>query len=160
MRMLRTAVHCPPLLLGLAAMLVLAACSPDDAKQRRTGGGGKPCRSAAGNADDASKKPPRSRLDTQQPLDVEGGNALAAPVTYMHATIRARHRMEDKLYIVEAKAAIKAYDAMEGRLPKSLDELQNWLKKDGSGLSVPKRGGKYHYDPKSGDIFIYDPEDE
>jgi len=158
MRRLRTAVRQHLFLLGLAAMLALAACSPGDGKQRRSGGRTTP--PPAGDTNDAGEKPPRSRLDTQKPLDVSGGNALAAPIKYAHATLRARNRTEDKIYIIEAKSAIKMFDVMNGRKPKSLDELEKWLKDEGSTLSIPARGGKYHYYPKTGDIIIYDPEDE
>jgi hypothetical protein len=158
-RLLCTVVPHHLLIVGLVVLLVVPACSPDDAKERRRSGGRRPVPPAE-NGDDDSERPPRSRLDTQKPLNLDGGNVLAAPVKYLHATLRARNRVEDKIYVAEATNAVRTFDVMEGRKPKSLEELEKWLKDEGSALHAPSRGGKYHYDPKTGEIFIYDPEDE
>ncbi|MBL9169281.1 MAG: hypothetical protein JNN07_16190 [Verrucomicrobiales bacterium] len=80
------------------------------------------------------------------------GNPVTAPVDYLGAVNNAQKSANNTLSLVGLKQAIQAYQASEGKLPNSLQDLV-------TAQVIPKlpeapRGMKFSYDAASGDIKV------
>jgi len=74
---------------------------------------------------------------------------IAAPVTYMKAAVDAKGYAERSLDISYLRNEIKQFYALEGRLPRSLKELEHWR---GEPLPGLPNGYTYNYDPNTGKV--------
>ena len=96
-----------------------------------------------------------SSSDTRPaPLDPSksqvSGNPGMAPVDYLGTVAKGKKSAEAKIAINEFTKAIQMFEAMEGRKPKTLDELV----KEGHLAKMPKTpyGMKFTYDAKTGAV--------
>tara|TARA_B100000686_G_C16736033_1_gene943632 strand:+ start:1032 stop:1406 length:375 start_codon:yes stop_codon:yes gene_type:complete len=82
----------------------------------------------------------------------ENSNPLLAPVDYVGAVGRAKNVSEKRINLVNIQNAIKQFQIVEGRYPKSLDELvsEGYYAK----LPDPPKGKRYLYNSKTGQIGI------
>lgn len=69
---------------------------------------------------------------------------------YFDIMIDARHQAKDLVALEPARQCVEAFKALEGRLPKDLDELKN------AGVAPPKppAGKQWSYNPETGEITL------
>ena len=78
-------------------------------------------------------------------------NVVDAPVNYLGAVVQAQKHAEKTIDVTYINQAIQLFQAQEGRLPKSLDELvPNYVGK----LPVPPFGTKLVYDATTGTVKV------
>ena len=70
---------------------------------------------------------------------------------YTGALIDGKHHAEETTAVVVVEQSIKAFQAMEGRLPKSLEELEQWQDAD---LPELPRGRAFRYNAASGELKV------
>ena len=70
---------------------------------------------------------------------------------YTGALIDGKHHAEETTAVVVVEQSIKAFQAMEGRLPKSLEELKNWQDAD---LPELPRGRAFRYNAATGELKV------
>ena len=80
------------------------------------------------------------------------GNPITAPVDYLGAIAKAQHSSVNKLSLLGITQAIQQYQAQEGHLPKTLDDLVT-AKVIGQLPSAPQ-GMKFKYDPTTGNVSV------
>ena len=85
-------------------------------------------------------------------LPVSAGNPLTAPVDYLGAAGKAKRAAEKTVDTVGLNQAIQLFQAQEGRLPKTLDELVS--KRYVSSIPAPPAGMKYDYNPQTGQLRV------
>ena len=79
------------------------------------------------------------------------GNPLTAPVDYLGAVVKAKKVADKTLNNAGFTQAIQMFQAAEGRLPKSLNELvPDYL----HSLPEPPAGMKYDYSPATGQFKV------
>ncbi|MBC8244879.1 MAG: hypothetical protein H8E20_10840 [Verrucomicrobia bacterium] len=80
------------------------------------------------------------------------GNPLTAPVDYIGAVGKAKKVSEKRVNLANIQNAIKQFQAVEGRYPKTLKELVT----EGYFPRAPRppRGMRYVYDPKTGQVGV------
>ena len=82
----------------------------------------------------------------------DSGNPLTAPADYVGAVVQAKKYSEKQIDLAYVNQAIQQFQAGEGRLPKSLDELveEHYLGK------VPDApfGYQINYDPATGIVKV------
>ena len=80
------------------------------------------------------------------------GNPLTAPVDYLGAVAKAKKFAVKSVDIAGLTQAIQSFQAQEGRLPKSLNELvrPEYLPK----LPTPPPGMKFSYNPATGEVKV------
>lgn len=80
------------------------------------------------------------------------GNPLTAPVDYLEAVNKGKKTAENTIDVTSVGTAVQSFLAVEGRLPKDLEELvaTSYLKQ------VPKDryGRKLVYDAKTGKVSV------
>lgn len=94
------------------------------------------------------------KTDPKEPAksSTSGGNPITAPVDYLGAIAKAQKSTTSKLSTLGIQQGIQAYQAQEGHLPKSLDEL---VKAQVIGkLPDPPYGMKFSYDSTSGVVTV------
>ena len=71
------------------------------------------------------------------------------------ALIPAELRVREKLELVQVERALQLYRALNGELPKSLDEFMEQIVK-ANQISLPnlQEGNKYVYDPEKGELLV------
>ncbi len=74
------------------------------------------------------------------------------PLDYVNMAVKQPKRVEKQLRSLAMTQAIQAFQALEGRFPKSLDELKK------SGFEIPPlpKGTQYKYDAKTGKVEVVD----
>jgi len=120
----------------IAALALASGCSkaPQSADKGQTD-------EQAGSEAKEPKKP-------QQAKPEPGG----MPLDYVNTAVKQPKRVAKQLSSLAMTQAVQAYQALEGRLPKSLDEL----KKSGFEIPPPPKGTQYKYDPKTGKVELVD----
>ncbi|MDP7047928.1 MAG: hypothetical protein QF721_00605 [Verrucomicrobiota bacterium] len=80
------------------------------------------------------------------------GNPLTAPVDYIGAVGKAKKSSEKRVNLANIQNAIKQFKAVEGRNPKTLNELvtEGYFPRP----PRPPRGMKYTYNPKTGQVGV------
>lgn len=82
----------------------------------------------------------------------DSGNPMTAPADYVGAVVQAKKYSEKQIDLAYVNQAIQQFQAGEGRLPKSLDELveEHYLGK------VPDApfGYQINYDPATGIVKV------
>jgi hypothetical protein len=80
------------------------------------------------------------------------GNPVTAPVDYLGAVAKAKKAAEKSLDTSAINQAVQLFQAQEGRLPKSLNELvtKQYLR----SLPPPPNGMKYDYNPQTGQVRV------
>ena len=71
---------------------------------------------------------------------------------YLHTVVKQPGRFRDKTTIQAVEQCVKSFWALEGRFPKSLDEVRN----SGYDLPQPPDGAEFTYDPKTGKVGLKD----
>jgi len=109
------------------------------------------------------KEPPPAReqvespaLDAPRPIaepDTPPPPTTAAPETskgYFDVMIDARHQAKDLAALQPARQCVDAFKAIEGRLPRDIDEL----KAAGLALPNPPAGKQWSYDSETGEVNL------
>jgi hypothetical protein len=79
------------------------------------------------------------------------GNPLTAPVDYLGAVAKAKKVADKTVGAAGFNQAIQMFQASEGRLPKTLNELvPDYL----PSLPAPPAGMKYDYNPATGQFKV------
>ncbi len=80
------------------------------------------------------------------------GNPVTAPADYLGAVAKAKKVAEKTVDTAGLQKSIDLFQAQEGRLPNSLNELvgPNYLSK----LPPPPAGMKFDYNPKTGQLKV------
>lgn len=97
--------------------------------------------SASENSKPAPLDPSKSQVS---------GNPAAAPVEYMGTIAKGKKNAEARSAIAEFDKAIQMFEAMEGRKPKTLEELVT--KEHLAKMPKTPYGMKYTYDAKTGKV--------
>jgi hypothetical protein len=92
------------------------------------------------------------KKDASKPETTSSGNPVTAPVDYLGAAAKAKKLAERTVETTGLQKSIDLFQAQEGRLPKSLQELvgPNYL----NALPAPPAGMKFDYSPASGQLKI------
>jgi hypothetical protein len=94
----------------------------------------------------------KASSDAPATNSTSSGNPITAPVDYLGAVAKAQKSTTSKLSMVGITQGIQAYQAQEGHLPKTLNDLVT------AGvigkLPDPPTGMKFNYDPKTGDVTV------
>ena len=77
---------------------------------------------------------------------------VTAPLDYLAAQGQAKRHSEKVISVAQVQSAIQQFQAMEERLPKSLEELvsQHYL----GAVPTPGRGQRFLYDPQTGSLRV------
>jgi hypothetical protein len=94
----------------------------------------------------------KSDPSTPAKSSTSGGNPITAPVDYLGAVANAQKSTSSKLSMVGIQQAIQAYQAQEGHLPKTLNDLVT-AQVMGKLPDAPN-GMKFSYDPKTGEVKV------
>lgn len=104
----------------------------------------------AGCGDSGSKKTTATAATNAEPK-YDTGNPLTAPADYLGAVVQAQKHAEKVIDVSYINQAIQQFNAMEGRLPKDLNELvPNYVGK----MPVPPYGTKLVYDATAGTVKV------
>ncbi|MEI9961880.1 MAG: hypothetical protein WDM76_12335 [Limisphaerales bacterium] len=102
----------------------------------------------AGCGDGGSKKTAQT---TNAPAKYDSGNPITAPVDYLGAVVQAKNHAEKVIDVSYINQAIQMFNASEGRMPKTLQELvPNYVPK----LPETPPGTKLVYDAASGTVKV------
>lgn len=79
-------------------------------------------------------------------------NPVTAPVDYLGAAGQAKRSADKTLGTVGINQAVQSFQAQEGRLPTTLNELvsKNYL----PSLPAPPAGTKFDYNPQTGQVRV------
>jgi hypothetical protein len=80
------------------------------------------------------------------------GNPVTAPVDYLGAVAKAKKAADKTISTAGLNQAIQSFQAQEGRLPASLNELVT--KKYLPSIPPPPAGMKYDYNPQTGTLRL------
>ena len=81
-----------------------------------------------------------------------GDSVLRGPGDYLYtATVTAPRHIKKTVADAYISNEIKQFHALEGRYPKSLQELEKWR---GEPLKPAPGGAEYSYDPKTGELDL------
>ena len=98
----------------------------------------------SGCGNDKSTKP---ATPAKEEPNYNTGNPITAPVDYLGASVQAQKHAEKVIDVSYLNQAIQLFNAQEGRLPKTLDELvPNYVGK----LPTPPFGYRLDYDAATG----------
>jgi hypothetical protein len=80
------------------------------------------------------------------------GNPVTAPVDYLGAVAKAKKAAEKTVDTAGINQAVQLFQAQEGRLPKTLNELvtKQYLR----SLPPPPNGMKYDYNAQTGQVRV------
>ena len=84
--------------------------------------------------------------------NASSGNPLTAPVDYLGAAAKARNLADKTVSTVGLNQAIQLYQAQEGQLPKTLNDLV--AKQYLSSIPPAPAGTKYEYNPQTGAVKV------
>jgi len=92
------------------------------------------------------------KKEGSKPATSSSGNPVTAPVDYLGAAAKANKNAATTVETVGLQKTIDLFQAQEGRLPKSLQELvgPNYL----NALPAPPAGMKFDYSPATGQLKI------
>jgi len=90
---------------------------------------------------------PESELDMRETMPVQG-----EAKGYLHRVVRTKTLAEVELGIISVEHSIAAFNAFQGRLPHSLEELE------ANGYTLPELppGKAFRYLPASGKVWVAD----
>ena len=84
--------------------------------------------------------------------NASSGNPITTPVDYLGAAAKAKHTADKTLSTVGINQAIQLYQAQEGQLPKTLNDLV--AKQYLPSIPPPPSGMKYDYNPQTGAVKV------
>lgn len=90
---------------------------------------------------------PEPQLDMSETVPVQG-----EAKGYLHKVVRTQPLAQVELGIISVEQSVAAFNAIHGRLPNSLDELQA----DGYSLPELPRGKAFRYLPGTGKVWVAD----
>jgi len=109
----------------------------------------------AGNAP-AANRAAQSSQPAKAQTSSSGGSSLSKtlresdPTRYLDVTVSAPGKARSKMSLISVQQALKAFQAVEGRWPKSIQELRD----NGYNIPNPPPGMKYNYDPNTGKVSL------
>jgi hypothetical protein len=137
--------------LALACALVAAGCGgdePEPAKPKVVVVQEKP---DAPPAQDQAPKPPPAGAAPKKERE-PGNSILHAPGDYMRTvTVTVPRRAKRDINTATVGHEIQQFNALEGRYPMSLKELEQWR---GSPLPACPHGYAYKYDSNTGELSV------
>ena len=86
------------------------------------------------------------------PATNASGNPLTAPVDYLGAAAKAKRTADKTVGTLGINQAIQLYQAQEGQLPKTLNDLV--AKQYLPGIPAAPAGMKYDYNPQTGAVKL------
>ncbi len=133
-----------------AALLAWTGCSCKESEPKeevvRVQGAPQP------GAQDAGQQPAGQQAAPRAPERRRGESILQAPGDYMYGvTVTAPRQARKTLDTAYIQNEVNQFNAMEGRYPKSLDELVQWR---GAPLPETPSGYVYKYDPATGKLEV------
>ena len=84
--------------------------------------------------------------------NASSGNPLTAPVDYLGAAAKAKNLADKTVSTVGMSQAIQLYQAQEGQLPKTLNDLV--AKQYLPSIPPAPAGMKYDYNPQTGAVKV------
>jgi hypothetical protein len=84
--------------------------------------------------------------------NASSGNPVTAPVDYLGAAAKAKKLADKTVSTVSLSQAIQLYQAQEGQLPKTLNDLV--AKQYLPSIPPPPAGMKYDYNPQTGALKL------
>ena len=84
--------------------------------------------------------------------NASSGNPVTAPVDYLGAAAKAKKLADKTVSTVGISQAIQLYQAQEGHLPKTLNDLVT--KQYLPSIPPPPAGMKYDYNPQTGAVKV------
>jgi len=84
--------------------------------------------------------------------NASSGNPLTAPVDYLGAAAKAKNLADKTVSTVGINQAIQLYQAQEGQLPKTLNDLV--AKQYLPSIPPAPAGMKYDYNPQTGAVKL------
>ena len=84
--------------------------------------------------------------------NVSSGNPVTAPVDYLGAAAKAKKLADKTVSTAGLNQAIQLYQAQEGQLPKTLNDLV--AKQYLPNIPPPPAGMKYDYNPQTGAVKV------
>jgi hypothetical protein len=105
----------------------------------------------------AAQEPPapqQAAADQEEDGEPErrpGESILHAPEDYLRVTLKARTKAQKLAALAPLQQEIEMFKSLEGRYPKSLDELATWRD---MAIQDPPKGFKYEYDPSTGKLTL------
>ncbi len=118
------------LVLGLSVLVIFTGCAKRESAE------------APQEKQDSGPKP----LDPNEAVDIS--NPAMAPVGYLEGVAKSKKRAEGNVSLAGLTQAINQFTTVEGRKPKSLQELVE--KGYASNIPAPPYGMKYTYNPNTG----------
>ena len=109
------------------------------------------------NAQAPAQPPAQPQAQPAQPAQPKrepgvGDSMLRAPGDYLHTTvITAPRHMKRDLDDALTNKEVQEFNALEGRYPYSLKELEQWR---GAPLPEAPKGYTYKYDPATGKVDV------
>lgn len=89
---------------------------------------------------------------TTDTTNASSGNPVTAPVDYLGAAAKAKKMADKTVSTVGINQAIQLYQAQEGQLPKTLNDLVT--KQYLPSIPPPPAGMKYDYNPQTGALKV------
>tara|TARA_B100000519_G_scaffold189294_1_gene187608 strand:+ start:491 stop:865 length:375 start_codon:yes stop_codon:yes gene_type:complete len=107
---------------------------------------------ACGGSSESAKKGKEKKKPEKEETSSDDDNPLLAPLNYVGAVGKAKKSSEKRVNLANVQNAIRQFHAVEGRYPKSLNELV----KEGyySKMPAAPRGMRYVYNPKTGQVGV------
>jgi hypothetical protein len=84
--------------------------------------------------------------------NASSGNPITAPVDYLGAAAKAKNMADKTVSTLGINQAIQLYQAQEGELPKTLNDLV--AKQYVPSIPPPPAGMKYDYNPQTGAVKV------
>jgi hypothetical protein len=94
----------------------------------------------------------RRSPESSPSTNASSGNPLTAPVDYLGAAAKAKKLADKTVSAVGINQAIQLYQAQEGQLPKTLNDLV--AKQYLPSIPPPPAGMKYDYNPQTGAVKL------
>jgi len=92
------------------------------------------------------------KKDSSDSTTNASGNPLTAPVDYLGAAAKAKKLADKTVSSAGLNQAIQLYQAQEGQLPKTLNDLVT--KQYLPSIPPPPAGTKYDYNPQTGALKV------
>ena len=94
----------------------------------------------------------KKESESSPSTNASSGNPLTAPVDYLGAAAKAKRLADKTVSAVGINQAIQLYQAQEGQLPKTLNDLV--AKQYLPSIPPPPAGMKYDYNPQTGAVKL------
>jgi len=128
-------------------LAAFAGCSCEDSEPAP--------RQVVREADEQQARPAQPAAQAPEPAKPQrqpGNSLLHAPGDYLtQTTVTVPRHIKSKARMAQTQNEIKQFQAMQGRYPLSLKELEQWR---GAQLQEPPGGYTYKYDSNTGELDV------